>query len=91
MTQEKMKLMARMDTDYDTVLCRHNALVLEHAALLININALVEAVAWERECEDCGEWLSIAWWDANEFDLHEILDIIDAARAEVDRLIERME
>ena len=66
---------------------RHNALVIEHTALLINHNALVEAVAWERECEDCDEWLSIVWWDIADIDLREILDIYEAARAEVDRLI----
>ena len=59
----------------------------DYAALLARHNALVEAVAWERECDECGEWLNIAWWDANEIDLHEIWDIYECARAEVDRLI----
>ena len=49
---------------------------------------LVDAVAWERECDECGEWLHGAWWDRNELDLEEIEDLYDCARAEVVRLLE---
>ena len=59
----------------------------DYAALEACHNALVEAVAWERECDECGEWLHGAWWDRNELDLEEIEDLYDCARAEVDRLI----
>ena len=58
-----------------------------NAALLTRHTALVEAVAWERECDECGEWLHRAWWDRNELNLGEIEDLYDCARAEVDRLI----
>ena len=60
----------------------------DYAALLASHNALVEAVAWERECDECGEWLHRAWWDRNELNLGEIEDLYDCARAEVDRLLE---
>lgn len=50
-------------------------------------DALREAVAWERECDECGEWLHRAWWDRNELNLGEIEDLYDCARAEVDRLL----
>lgn len=47
-------------------------------------NALVEAVAWERECEAFDKWsdrMCVPWaWEWDE--------IIYAARAEVDRLLE---
>ena len=79
--------MCELQAEGAALLARHNALAVEHAALLINHNALVEAVAWERECDECGEWLNIKWWDVEEIDLHEIWDIYECARAEVDRLI----
>ena len=60
---------------------RLRALEARHAALR-------EAVAWERECDECGEWLHRAWWDRNELDLGEIEDLYDCARAEVDRLLD---
>ena len=60
----------------------------DYATLLARHNALREAVAWERECDECGEWLHGAWWDRNELDLEEIEDLYDAARAEVDRILQ---
>lgn len=57
------------------------------AAIERKLTALREAVAWERECDECGEWLHQAWWDRNELDLGEIEDLYDCARAEVDRLL----
>ena len=60
----------------------------ENAALLARHNALREAVAWERETDECGEWLHLAWWDNPNIDLLDIWDIHQAARAEVDRLLE---
>ena len=60
--------------NYDTLLTRHNA--------------LVEAVAWERECWDVEMWvqhrlsspmLILAYWESDR--------TYKAARAEVDRLI----
>ncbi len=79
--------LAHRDMEIDALLARHNALVVEHAALLINNNALVEAVAWERECEHAENYINARdtkiwvgarreWWDTYK-----------AARAEVDRLI----
>ena len=83
-----------LHSDYAALLARHNA--LRHNTKVIikayrenrkELDALREAVAWERETDNCGEWLHIAWWDVNEIDLHEIWDIYEAARAEVDRLL----
>ena len=59
----------------------------DYAALLARHNALREAVAWERETDECGEWLHLAWWDEPKIDLLDIWDIHNAARAEVDRLL----
>lgn len=74
----------KIENDYATLLSRHNALVIEHAALLINNNALVEAVAWERECraEDSRQHRRRNWAAVEEAE-----ESWFAARAEVDRLI----
>ena len=66
----------------------------EHDALLARHNALVEAVAWEREC--CQDNRPLVAW-AGLYVLHgedyvdavaeALREIQDAARAEVDRLI----
>ena len=70
-----------LHSDYTTLLARHNA--------------LVEAVAWEREC--CQDIRPLVAW-AGLYVLHgedyvdavaeALRDIQDAARAEVDRLLE---
>ena len=73
-----------LHSDYADLLARHNALVIEHAALLINNNALVEAVAWERECDSV--WYS-ATLNLTNPALYELFSTYDAARAEVDRLL----
>lgn len=62
----------------------------DYAALLARHNALKEAVAWERECDGCAEWLENFWfvpW-GNRPDFWEITESCDAARYAVDRLIE---
>lgn len=83
-----------LHSDYAELEARHNA--LRHNTKVIikayrenrkKYNALVDAVAWERETDECGEWLHIAWWDNPKIDLLDIWDIHHAARAEVDRLI----
>lgn len=60
----------------------------DYAALLARHNALVEAVAWERECWDVEMWvqhrlsspmLIAAYWESDS--------TYKKARAEVDRLI----
>ena len=66
----------------------------DHAALLARHNALVEAVAWEREC--CQDIRPLVAW-AGLYVLHgedyvdavaeALREIQDAARAEVDRLL----
>lgn len=60
------------------------------AALRARHNALVEAVAWERECDVCGQWLHLEFWanDDKGVDLEEIADIEAFARAEVNRLLQ---
>ena len=55
----------------------------DYAALLARHNALVEAVAWLRECEDCDQWAFEEFWVYDD----ELAEICAAARAEVDRLI----
>ena len=55
----------------------------EIEALLTRHNALVEAVAWLRECEDCDQWAFEEFWVYDD----ELTEICEAARAEVDRLI----
>ena len=69
-------------------------LVAQNKALLARHNALVEAVAWEREC--CQDIRPLVAW-AGLYVLHgedyvdavaeALREIQDAARAEVDRLI----
>lgn len=62
----------------------------DYAALLSRHNALVEAVAWERECIrqlDCAG----KFWEDDNIPGRELIKILDAARAEVDRLIARGE
>ena len=56
----------------------------DYANILARHNALVEAVAWERECRvaDFDWWLSIRSCATEELDAQYV-----AARAEVDRLI----
>lgn len=46
-------------------------------------DALAEAVAWSRECEDCDQWAFEEFWVYDD----ELTKICEAARAEVDRLI----
>ena len=80
MNDKTLETMKRMDADYATLLSRHNA--------------LVEAVAWEREC--CQDIRPLVAW-AGLYVLHgedyvdavaeALREIQDAARAEVDRLI----
>ena len=67
------RIAAAMDAE-----ARHNALVIEHAALLINHNALVEAVKRMRRLE--GGIPEMGMLGAHKM-------ITDVARAEVDRLI----
>ena len=66
----------------------------DYAALLARHNALVEAVAWEREC--CQDIRPLVAWadlyarhgeDYVDAIAEELREIQDAARAEVDRLI----
>ena len=65
------------DADYAALLARHNALR----------EALREAVAWERECNDASE--AIYDDDGAKYDGEvEFENILSAARAEVDRLLE---
>ena len=55
-----------------------------YAALLARHNALLEAVAWERECEAVRNWLRpYRHWP----ELAEAVGSYGAARAEVDRLL----
>ena len=84
-----------LHSDYAALLARHNA--LRHNTKVIikayrenrkELDALREAVAWERETDNCGEWLHIAWWDNPKIDLLDIWDIHHAASAEVDRMLE---
>ena len=56
----------------------------DYAAILTRHNELVEAVVWERECEEmhedkCVMYLN-TWWE------YEVWRSLKAARAEVDRL-----
>lgn len=86
---------------YAALLARHNALVEYETALLGNLgamrkkyNALVEAVAWERECRTVSftdlwfdEWNRTE--DQSKSAMRELRFTRRAARAEVDRLIAR--
>ena len=58
----------------------------DYAALLVSHNALREAVAWERECIRQLDYVGKFWDDGNVPGRALIL-ILDAARAEVDRLL----
>ena len=65
---------------------------LEFAALLTRHNALVEAVAWERECEGVAHWRYEVWEMAEvgsgDCEIYTVAQCIrDEARAEVDRLL----
>ncbi len=64
---------------------RHNALVIEHAALLINNTALVKAVKWERECEVVMD--SLWFYYEGKCPYKEARVSVEAARTEVERLI----
>ena len=58
----------------------------DYAILLARHTALVEAVAWERECIrqlDCAG----KFWEDDNIPGRELIKILDAARVEVDRLI----
>lgn len=64
-------------------------LISDYAFLLARHNELKHAVAWERECDGCAEWLENFWfvpW-GNHPDFWEITESCDAARAAVDALI----
>ena len=78
MNQKTLKIMARMDADYATLLTLHNA--------------LVEAVAWERECGTVSftdlwfdEWNRTE--DQSKSAMRELRFTRRAAQAEVDRLL----
>ena len=58
----------------------------EHAALEARHAALREAVAWERECIRQLDCVGNFWEDDN-IPGRELIKILDAARAEVDRLL----
>ena len=64
----------------------------DYAALLVRHNALVEAVKWERECEDVAHWRYEVWEMAEvgsgDCEIYTVAQCIrDEARAEVDRLL----
>lgn len=64
----------------------------DYAALLARHNALVEAVKWERECEDVAHWRYEVWEMAEvgsgDCEIYTVAQCIhEDARAEVDRLI----
>ena len=66
------------EDDVDTLLARHNA--------------LVEAVKWERECEDVAHWRYEVWVMAEvgsgDCEIYTVAQCIHhAARAEVDRIL----
>lgn len=58
----------------------------DYAALLVRHNALREAVEWERECIRQLDYVG-KFWDDDNVPGRELIIILDAARAEVDRLI----
>ena len=94
---ECQELWDHMEGENKAILARHNEIVTAHAELLINHNALVEAVVWERECSSQDMCGAVADYAHHLYTRHgqDYLDeiqadfdgIIDAARAEVDRLI----
>ncbi len=57
----------------------------DYADLLARHNALVDAVAWLRECSEFHEDKAVfyldTWWE------HEVFNSLEAARAEVDRIL----
>ena len=61
----------------------------ERDALLARHNALREAVAWERECDECYGWIQHEIEAELRFlyDTWEISFLLDCARAEVGRLL----
>ena len=64
----------------------------EIEALLARHNTLVEAVAWERECEDVAHWRYEVWEMAEvgsgDCEIYTVAQCIhDEARSEVERLI----
>ena len=80
------------------LLARHTALVEYEAVLLGKLgtmeaekkdyNALVEAVAWERECEEIRTWLIMTKRYPKKTSARwELYDEFYCARAEVDRLL----
>ena len=61
-------------------------------ALLARHNALVDALAWERECEDVAQWRYEVWEMAEvgsgDCEIYTVAQCIhDEARSEVERLI----
>ena len=82
-----------LEGDHSALLARHNALVEYGASLMGNLatmqkkyNEMVEAVVWERECDAFGWWL-VRDGVLSRGAAEESLASLDAARAEVDRLI----
>lgn len=53
------------------------------------LKELVEAVLWERECDECGYWLSFAWFANERLDQHEMYDIYVCAQNQVNLLVEK--
>ena len=66
--------------------CGDNCPVADYAALLARHNALREAVAWERKCDKVYSDMLIR--DAATTGAWNMSDIWQAARAEVDRLLQ---
>ena len=62
-------------------------LYTDYAALLARHNALREAVAWERECIRQLDYVGKFWEDDN-VPGRELILILDAARAGVDRFLQ---
>ena len=63
--------------------CPICAAEVDYSSLLARHNELVDAVAWSRECDDCGQWAFEEFWVHDD----ELTKICYAARAEVDWLI----
>lgn len=83
-----------LNSDYAALEARHNAL-RHNTKVIINayrenrkeLDALREAVAWERECIRQLDYVG-KFWDDDNVPGRELIMILDAARAEVDRLLE---
>ena len=58
----------------------------DYAALLARHNALVEAVAWERECIRQLDYVG-RFWDDDNVPGRELIMILDAARTDVKELL----